>query len=79
VLSVYRYNPPSIGFAQLSAAAIANSRSTVVPSATIGSVAAAVSATSRSNDSNNNGALSRTHSSVLALSAAAVFAAAWLW
>lgn len=52
VYSVFRYNPPSVGFAALSAAAIAeNGVNGPVPSATIGSVAAAVT--------NTNGAVPR--------------------
>ncbi|KAH9931920.1 acid protease [Fomitopsis serialis] len=46
VYSVFKYNPPSVGFAQLSAAALGmNGASAPAPSATIGSVQAAVSAT----------------------------------
>jgi len=57
VYSVFRFNPPSVGFAALSDVAIAhNGVDGPVPSATIGSVAAAVSATGKSRD--NNGATS---------------------
>lgn len=49
VYSVYRYNPASVGFAELSSVALAyNSGNTPVPSATIGSVAATVQATGQS-------------------------------
>lgn len=50
VYSVFRYSPASVGFAQLSDFALANSGSTTesVPSATIGSAATSVSATGRS-------------------------------
>jgi cathepsin D len=57
VYSVFRFNPPSVGFAALSDVAIAhNGVDGPVPSATIGSVAAAVSATGKSRE--NNGATS---------------------
>ncbi|KAG1728181.1 aspartic peptidase domain-containing protein [Suillus paluster] len=47
VYSVFRYNPPSIGFANLSSIAIAeNGAGGTVPSATIGTVSAAVTNTS---------------------------------
>jgi hypothetical protein len=43
VYSVFRFNPPSVGFAALSATAIAqNGIKAAVPSATIGAVAAEV-------------------------------------
>lgn len=46
VYSVFKYNPPAVGFAQLSATALAmNGKAAAAPSPTIGSVAAAVSAT----------------------------------
>lgn len=46
VYSVFRYDPPSVGFAELSAAALAqNGANGLVPAPTIGSVAATVSAT----------------------------------
>ena len=46
VYSVFRYDPPSVGFAELSSAALAlNGANTPVPSATIGSAAATVAAT----------------------------------
>ncbi|KAH9829970.1 aspartic peptidase domain-containing protein [Rhodofomes roseus] len=46
VYSVFRYNPPAVGFAQLSPTALAmNGARGAAPSATIGSVQAAVSAT----------------------------------
>lgn len=45
VYSVYRYNPPSIGFAELSALANGSSNTNVpVPSATVGSISTAVAA-----------------------------------
>lgn len=47
VYSVFRYNPPSVGFAELSDTALAlNGADGPVPSATIGSAAATLSATS---------------------------------
>jgi cathepsin D len=47
VYSVFRYNPPSVGFASLSSVAIAeNGAGGTVPSATIGTVSAAVTNTS---------------------------------
>ncbi|KAG7093524.1 hypothetical protein E1B28_007198 [Marasmius oreades] len=47
VYSVYRYNPPSVGFAQLSAYSLSlNGANDPIPTPTIGSVAATVSATS---------------------------------
>ncbi|KAF5383540.1 hypothetical protein D9615_003749 [Tricholomella constricta] len=57
VYSVFRYDPPSVGFAQLSDAALAlNSANTPVPSATIGSVAATVAATSTGQPTAGNSA-----------------------
>lgn len=76
VLSVYRYNPPSVGFAQLSAAALAASDGKVVPTPTIGSVAAAVSATGKHNDV--NAAVAGVSVSSFILSVAAVGAGVWL-
>jgi hypothetical protein len=76
VLSVYRYDPPSVGFAQLSPAALAVSDSDVVPTPTIGSVAAAVSATGKHTGS--NAASASASASYLALSAVTVFLGAWL-
>ncbi|PFH51024.1 hypothetical protein AMATHDRAFT_192110, partial [Amanita thiersii Skay4041] len=56
VYSVFRYDPPSVGFAQLSGAAIAqNGANGALPSATIGSAAATVSA---SGSPRNGGAAS---------------------
>lgn len=47
VYSVFRYNPPSVGFAALSATAVAqNGIKAPVPSATIGAVSAEVTNTS---------------------------------
>ncbi|KAG6907899.1 hypothetical protein DXG01_007006 [Tephrocybe rancida] len=58
VYSVYRYDPPSVGFAELSSTALAmNSADTPVPSATIGSVAATVVATGGFSTFSNSGAL----------------------
>ena len=49
VYSVFRYNPPSVGFAELSALANGSSDAAAdVPSPTIGSVATALSAGSTS-------------------------------
>ncbi|KAG5641425.1 hypothetical protein DXG03_005241 [Asterophora parasitica] len=54
VYSVFRYNPPSVGFAQLSSVALAyNGANTPVPSATIGSTAATVSATATGSSGSN--------------------------
>ncbi|KAG6898299.1 hypothetical protein C0992_011890 [Termitomyces sp. T32_za158] len=56
VYSVFRYDPPSIGFAELSNAALAlNGANTPVPSPTIGSIAATVVATSTFLTSANSG------------------------
>jgi len=56
VLSVFRFNPPSVGFAELSSAASSASEVTgSVPTATIGSVAAAVSATGKTMASSSAG------------------------
>ncbi|RDB15878.1 Cathepsin D [Hypsizygus marmoreus] len=52
VYSVFRYDPPSVGFAQLSNVALAmNGVNAPVPSATVGSVATTVTATGRSGNS----------------------------
>ncbi|KAL0564381.1 hypothetical protein V5O48_017667 [Marasmius crinis-equi] len=61
VYSVFRYNPPSVGFAELSAYSLSMNGviNAVVPTPTIGSVAAGVSATSFVN-ANSAG---RSHSS----------------
>ncbi|KAG6826762.1 hypothetical protein H0H92_014538 [Tricholoma furcatifolium] len=63
VYSVFRYNPPSVGFAELSDTAIAlSSENTPVPSPTIGSVAATVTATGiRTSSPNTSGSLSTIH------------------
>ncbi|KAG5717259.1 hypothetical protein E4T56_gene19947, partial [Termitomyces sp. T112] len=56
VYSVFRYDPPSVGFAELSSVALAlNGANTPVPSATIGSVAATVVATGSVPTSTNSG------------------------
>ncbi|KZT25130.1 acid protease [Neolentinus lepideus HHB14362 ss-1] len=56
VYSVFRFNPPSVGFAQLSEAVTAqNGVNGPVPSATIGSAAAAVSATNGSDALSSSG------------------------
>jgi cathepsin D len=63
VYSVFRFNPPAVGFAQLSDVALAmNGDNAPVPSATIGSAAASVSATSGARD--RNGAVSTIASSL---------------
>ncbi|KAJ8473597.1 hypothetical protein ONZ45_g16240 [Pleurotus djamor] len=55
VYSVFRYDPPSVGFANLSIAALAlNGADGVVPSATIGAIAASVSATGGTRASNGS-------------------------
>ncbi|KAJ3730003.1 aspartic peptidase domain-containing protein [Lentinula guzmanii] len=57
VYSVFRYNPASVGFAELSSEALAmNGVNAAVPSATIGSAAATVSATAGARDANNGAA-----------------------
>ncbi|KAK7466332.1 hypothetical protein VKT23_005058 [Stygiomarasmius scandens] len=54
VYSVFRYDPASVGFAELSATALAmNGADSNVPTATIGSVAAGVTATSRVRSGNS--------------------------
>jgi hypothetical protein len=69
VYSVFRYNPASVGFAQLSETAIAmnGANNAAVPSATIGSAAATVTASDStgSRDSNNNSASVLSSSSFL--------------
>lgn len=68
VYSVFRYNPPSVGFAQLSETALAMNgvSNAAIPSATVGSAAATVSATSTgSRESNHNSALSLSSSPLL--------------
>lgn len=71
VYSVFRYNPPSIGFASLSSVAIAeNGAGGTVPSATIGTVSAAVTNTS---DAPRGHALSASLSALLFLAFSAVF------
>ncbi|KIK60512.1 hypothetical protein GYMLUDRAFT_43837 [Collybiopsis luxurians FD-317 M1] len=73
VYSVFRYNPASVGFAELSAAALAQNGNTdlAIPSATIGSAAATVSATGGATRESHNSAPSTAASSLssLALSA----------
>ncbi|KAJ3861067.1 aspartic peptidase domain-containing protein [Lentinula novae-zelandiae] len=57
VYSVFRYNPASVGFATLSAEALAmNGVNAAVPSATIGSAAATISATATAGTRDANGA-----------------------
>jgi hypothetical protein len=67
VYSVFRYNPASVGFAQLSSEAIGmNGVNAAVPTPTVGSAAATVSATGTvtgSRESSGNGALSTISSS----------------
>lgn len=59
VYSVFRYSPPSIGFAELSSVALAlNGADGPVPSATIGSSAATVSATGGITNSHGHGSKS---------------------
>ncbi|KAF7309807.1 Aspartic peptidase A1 [Mycena indigotica] len=74
VYSVFRYNPPSIGFAKLSQVALAMNGNVdlPVPSATIGSVSAQATA---GNNRNSSG-VERTHIPTAALSAA--LTALWL-
>ncbi|KAJ3746966.1 acid protease [Lentinula raphanica] len=59
VYSVFRYNPASVGFAQLSSEALAMNgvNGASIPSATIGSAAATVSATAGTRDANSAVAL----------------------
>ncbi|KAG2142916.1 aspartic peptidase domain-containing protein [Suillus bovinus] len=71
VYSVFRYNPASIGFANLSSVALAeNGAGGTVPSATIGTVSAAVTNTS---DAPRRHALSASLSTLLFLVFSAVF------
>ena len=75
VYSVFRYNPASVGFAKLSDTALAynGNDDTSVPSATIGSVAAQVSATSLGGQSDKNeGVAARPAGVVAALAVGAV-------
>ena len=54
--SVFRYNPPSVGFAQLSDVAVAQSQQNMpVPSPTIGSAAPTVTATGPTTNSARRG------------------------
>jgi cathepsin D len=70
VYSVFRYNPPSVGFANLSSIAIAeNGAGGTVPSATIGTVSASVTNTS---DAPRGYALSASLSTLLFLAFSAV-------
>lgn len=74
--SVFRYNPPSVGFAELSALANGSSDATApVPSPTIGSVATALSAGTGS--SGAAPAAAATRWSALALSFAGAVVASW--
>ncbi|EPQ56668.1 aspartic peptidase A1 [Gloeophyllum trabeum ATCC 11539] len=74
VYSVFRFNPPSIGFAALSEAATAqNDADGPIPSATIGSAAAAVSASSGT-DAVNSAAVSAYSFSPVVLMIAGVVA-----
>lgn len=69
VYSVFRYNPPSVGFATLSSVAIAeNGAGGTVPSATIGTVSAAVTNTS---DAPRGRALSASLSALVFLAVSA--------
>ncbi|KAL1762707.1 aspartic peptidase domain-containing protein [Schizophyllum commune] len=75
VYSVFRYNPASVGFAKLSDTALAynGNDDTSVPSATIGSVAAQVSATSLGGQSDkNDGVVAKPAGVVAALAVGAV-------
>ncbi|OSX63849.1 hypothetical protein POSPLADRAFT_1054482 [Postia placenta MAD-698-R-SB12] len=81
VYSVFSYNPPAVGFARLSDTALAmNGKAAAAPSPTIGSVAAAVSATSVSTGTDRvSGAavpsLSRPCISLISVFAAAIMGA----
>lgn len=84
VYSVFRYNPASVGFAQLSPTALAmNGKVAAPPSPTIGSAAAAVSATNVDTGTSplSNGAASVIPGASLTLlsMAAAVIAGALLF
>ncbi|EJD07583.1 acid protease [Fomitiporia mediterranea MF3/22] len=59
VYSVFRYNPPSIGFANLSSTALAmnGDLNAVVPTPTLGSAAAAITATGRTRSSGTSAAM----------------------
>jgi cathepsin D len=59
VYSVFRYNPPSVGFASLSdyAKGLSGDLDAEVPTPTLGSVAAAITATGRSTRSSSSGAV----------------------
>ncbi|TRM65376.1 aspartic peptidase domain-containing protein [Schizophyllum amplum] len=76
VYSVFRYDPASVGFAQLSDTALGynGDDDTPVPSATIGSVAAQVSATSLGGQSDTNGASVSSPAGLLAALAVGVAA-----
>lgn len=79
VYSVYRSNPPSVGFAQLSSASLAmNGVDGSVPSATIGSVASVTPAST--NRSNSNAPLGSSNGSgrSVSLSSAAMLASVLL-
>jgi hypothetical protein len=60
VYSVFRYDPPAVGFAQLSSTATSMSNGNLaVPEATIGSIIASTTGSSNV-DSKNNSAVART-------------------
>jgi cathepsin D len=81
VYSVFRFNPPSVGFATLSSTATAeNGVNGAAPSPTIGSAAAAVSATgANSADREKNAAGRAVSVPSLALATVALLAGAWLF
>ncbi|KAH8111057.1 acid protease [Phellopilus nigrolimitatus] len=63
VYSVFRFNPPSVGFANLSTVAtdMSDNVKATVPTPTLGSVAAAVTATGGSNQRSSSNAASHLH------------------
>jgi len=75
VYSVFRYNPPSVGFAQLSATALAmNKAGGDVPTATIGSVVAVATGGGTKSNSAPGQALSLvSRSGILAAGLSIVF------
>jgi len=73
VYSVYRYDPPAVGFAELSPVAIAmNGREGPIPTPTIGSAAPGVKATERSGSAAERLVLSAGRSRLLLVVAIAM-------
>ena len=79
VYSVYRANPPSVGFAALSAAATAqNGRNGFAPSPTIGATSAVATGGVRSSNNKNAAAANAGPRWAVVAAAAAVVVASWV-